>query len=1156
MRDSRLHEQPRKQKPTAFVSARAAARELALGSPDIDALRSVTSDINAGWEAFYETFSAHAFENEEQRRAWVTALRGAIRPAVAEVSALTFKGEAVDSEINAWQQARDPFAIWEFANSQVDYRTYPADELHLLRLLDPRAWLEELDALPVPSLMWHVVWLSPIVEDAELLEELLIRAPPLLDEHGAWTRSVAAPILVRLIQTYGERIHRALSQEAFSSGQEGRVRTVAERALKAFEEDELPSSLRQFYQALLTRADGRDIAYRLLADLAPKGIVAEPKGDLARWSVDRAAFAALSAALATAGVSVGQLRSSWKKLDDERRSSENAATPEMQRLHGASRRGIDQRQGEGGRTLYAEGFPLLLGAAAILSQTPPPATEVERLWSWFEELLAGRDPGLRIATRESVLGEASKRLGAVLAMLSDPAAVWRPAYEKLEPQRRRGQFEFRYRGDGPFDQESLLLVYVGLYGCASGIDELGANESRHPRQDFFWSLYDSARRLWLTAATDNGEHKRNLVAACFAFLPELFGDALDVAVERALRAIGNDPWLVARACSYLRLNGVVPERLEQMVNQAGLDLEAALRDAHEWAAASGQKDEFPHDFQELASALAYDIESEAPPRPEDSPEARLRRHRADFERHIPWARRLLDRLSRAGCVLRRLEPLDEKAAAWLLQVHLPSSLQADFGIAEELRILAVSGWFDGRELESAQGDPTGADAVDPDLLVVANDRPDLTERLALLPGRWGQRVPWPVAGDALAPLRDQLRDQLPAFDLFDRRDPVQGRQLVGRRDLIADLSSRLVRGQTVGVFGLRKVGKSSLLSAVMETLDPAEPDRVGAEVRAFVISLDVQGIAVATLDALAQRLAEALRKRLEGAGLLNAPAAPGELIVSEATPQDGRPIEELERLLRLALARSTLPVCIILDEYDLLFEGYGGETGFLGVERLFGLLRALAQETGRVAVAVIGRDPVFVERPLAGGFTNPMLGWVVPFWLGPLGRDEAKELLTRLGRRVGLLVGPETVETAWRWSGGHPLLHRQIGSTLLEVARKREGVSPVPTDPLCEEAIGAFLNRDAVHTIVAEVKALLASRFPDALALLHDLAEVNGHGPDVALDPYDGWSGDAARVLRNFGLVFGTADHPTMAEVLRRRMARTSPERRTKGGRGSLRHGV
>ncbi|MFS8069739.1 MAG: hypothetical protein ACMG6S_25515, partial [Byssovorax sp.] len=732
----------------------------------------------------------------------------------------------------------------------------------------------------------------------------------------------------------------------------------------------------------------------------------------------------------------------------------------------------------------------------------------------------GRDPGLDLALSDAGRGEITKRLGAVLAKLPDPAATWRSAYRALEPQRRRNQYAI----SSYEDVESVLLVHIGLYGCARAVEVAGDTETRARMGELFWSLYDAARRLWLTAAMDIGDRKRNLVAVCFAFLPALFGETLGNALARALRPVGNDPWLLARACSYLRLNGVEAEQLARFVAGAGFDLEATLRDAREWSMLTEQKDEFPHDFQELADALGYSLDAPAPP--PEAPEARLSRHRSALMNRIPWGKALFDRLAQDGCALTRLEPLDDKAMKWLLQVEVPSSLQHAFGLAPELRILAASGRFDGRTLGQAQDDPQGAAMVDPDLIVVANDGPDMEEHLALLPGAWGQRVPWPMGTGSIAPLADTLRIRLPEFDLFDRRDPVRGRQLIGRRALIAELSSRLVRGQAVGVFGLRKVGKSSLLGAVIAGIDPADTRLAGAETRALVVSLDVQSIAVLNIDTVAQRLVEELRARLDRAGLLSVAAIePRDLFMSTAAPLAEDPLEELSRLLRLALTRSGLPVCIVMDEYDLLFEGYGGEPGVVGIERLFGLLRALAQETRRVAVAVVGRDPVFLERPLMGGFTSPMLGWAVPFWLGPLRREEADELLTRLGRRVGLELSAETADVAWRWTAGHPLLLRQFGSALLEVARERGG-SPgsVPTDPLCAPAIDAFMDRDAVRTIVAEVKALLGSRFPEALSLLQELSEVNGAGPAAALEQHDGWNGDAARVLRNFGLVAGDAE--------------------------------
>ncbi|MEO7596152.1 MAG: hypothetical protein ABI134_33390, partial [Byssovorax sp.] len=69
-------------------------------------------------------------------------------------------------------------------------------------------------------------------------------------------------------------------------------------------------------------------------------------------------------------------------------------------------------------------------------------------------------------------------------------------------------------------------------------------------------------------------------------------------------------------------------------------------------------------------------------------------------------------------------------------------------------------------------------------------------------------------------LLDQIAKYLPDHDLFERRDPVRGHQVIGRKDNIRDLSVRLQQRQSVGIFGLRKVGKTTLVRALTDALDP------------------------------------------------------------------------------------------------------------------------------------------------------------------------------------------------------------------------------------------------------------------------------------------------------------------------------------------------
>lgn len=240
------------------------------------------------------------------------------------------------------------------------------------------------------------------------------------------------------------------------------------------------------------------------------------------------------------------------------------------------------------------------------------------------------------------------------------------------------------------------------------------------------------------------------------------------------------------------------------------------------------------------------------------------------------------------------------------------------------------------------------------------------------------------------------------------------------------------------------------------------------------------------------------------------------------------------RSLHATLGRRDVPpICFILDEYDLLFEGYGGEPAVAGVEQIFALLRGLGQTHGRLSLALIGRDPAFVDQPHLNGFTNPLLGWVEPFHLGPLSDHDATDLLQRLGKRVGLEIGPATVELARRWTGDHPLLLREFGAALYEVAHAASAALPISTEPLHEQAVPVFLQRDAVHTICGEIEALLETRFPEALALLRAMAGAPEEAVRVPLERHGSAGGRAARVLFDFGLLRGEAEAPWLPLLYR-----------------------
>jgi hypothetical protein len=503
---------------------------------------------------------------------------------------------------------------------------------------------------------------------------------------------------------------------------------------------------------------------------------------------------------------------------------------------------------------------------------------------------------------------------------------------------------------------------------------------------------------------------------------------------------------------------------------------------------------------------------------------------ARFLQTVPWGHQLLHRLKEDEARLMRLRT--PAPGCWLLQIRLPENLRELYGTASEILLLATAEEIRGEDLEKAREELRRREYdLDLDLLLVVDGHPRLEERLARIYQLWGQWVPWSPLDKAFAPLAEIFKPHLSPYDIFEAQDPVRGRQMIGRGAFITEVSRHLQRGKSLGIFGLRKVGKTTLVRAVTDKLDPVSrlpmlPKRFSrvdfGKVAVPIVWLDLQGLYPRTLETLAEQLTRSLEERLRLEGFDTIPRPSGE----------EWPLAALHQLLQHALQEERQPVCIVLDEYDLLFESDLGDPAIRGIDELFRMFRGHAQQTDRLTLVVIGRDSEFFDRPEMNGRPNPMLNWFVPRWLGPMDPPDADELLRRLGRRAGLEIGGKTADLARWWSGGHPLLHRQFGSALLELARRRQGSrGHVPTDPFCENAVDSFLDRDAVLNICREVHLLLAKRYPEASAWLHELSQATLEELSAALvttriQP-------AVRTLQRFGLLLDDTGTPRIPELFR-----------------------
>jgi len=373
-------------------------------------------------------------------------------------------------------------------------------------------------------------------------------------------------------------------------------------------------------------------------------------------------------------------------------------------------------------------------------------------------------------------------------------------------------------------------------------------------------------------------------------------------------------------------------------------------------------------------------------------------------------------------------------APWLIQTKPADHLAESFGLAPELLVLLIPGpEAQARDIERAEEAIAGSLRLDAEVvLVLVNDRA-ADSRLAQAIHRTGRQYLFVGLGqirevrDPRTWLRTEMRRQLGSADLFAPGRPVVGWDFFGRAAKLKHLRQHLRAGKPVGLYGLRKVGKTSLALRTLAQLTD--------ETQTLGLHLDMQSLGpherslAGFMRRLLRALDEALRKRESN------PAALG-LAPDFGTTKQLRAAsdEAVERLGFAALEASIdwardgagRSVVVFIDEYERLFDpALFPATDALSI---LDYLRGLVQlYPGLFNFVVAGLTRRFAAQSRIGAQQNPLFSFLLDFPLAGLERRELNQLLQKIGKRVGLIFGPEARAFIWEQSGGHPALAREYG---------------------------------------------------------------------------------------------------------------------------------
>lgn len=308
-------------------------------------------------------------------------------------------------------------------------------------------------------------------------------------------------------------------------------------------------------------------------------------------------------------------------------------------------------------------------------------------------------------------------------------------------------------------------------------------------------------------------------------------------------------------------------------------------------------------------------------------------------------------------------------------------------------------------------------------------------------------------------LREKLAELLRSINYFDIKGEIRQKdQFFGRLDDIQKVLESVRTNQSVGVFGLRKSGKTSLLLQVRDRLDAA------GELSSF-ITLNEMSSDVDLRLTILERVRESISVR-------KGESFPKLRLLSKAGTRNTLSVDDvkatwtadLKRILNHGGCRHVLMV----DEVDLA-NVEDGELHSRSYEERLAMNRVLRELRGVVQVQQESPDANLVL--LAAGVGSSVVTRITRFdeenqlyqflsvrSLQPLALSEVREMVRTLGKRSGLAFkDSQLFEFLFSQYGGHPQLTR-LACSLVAESRTQKSVKTVPYQVKLEDLEDAADN--------------------------------------------------------------------------------------------------
>lgn len=315
--------------------------------------------------------------------------------------------------------------------------------------------------------------------------------------------------------------------------------------------------------------------------------------------------------------------------------------------------------------------------------------------------------------------------------------------------------------------------------------------------------------------------------------------------------------------------------------------------------------------------------------------------------------------------------------------------------------------------------------------------------------RWGREnglavIPVYTSSGVLP--REQALERLLSYefftqDPFDITGPVANdAQFFGRRSEAQELARKLQSGHIRACFGIRKIGKTSILHRVLAELkDNYDAVTIFIDCqRDDVFGLDSGGL----LEAITGSL---LNLKASGRSYAEVDAGPSVLTLADAARQ-----------FQSVLGQFDQPVILVFDEIDYITPSNGGalqwRSGFVEFWRnVRAAYHAAARADRKVSLLVSGVSSRWFSVESIDGVENAALAFIPEEYLSPLPRGAANAMIKNIGAMAGLRFDEAALDAISSFCSDMPFwirkacssIHGKIETSVRPVLLQQAVVSPM-----------------------------------------------------------------------------------------------------------------